>query len=97
MAAELLGKVEYSNLLQINWNEQKIQTNFRLIVEAMQTQQADNANIKDQLSSLREEIERVDKKTSGKSTKELTLDNSSGGDKGKDDGLENASELRNSF
>ena len=35
MKKQILAGVEFSNLLQINWNEQKIQTNFKLIVDAL--------------------------------------------------------------
>jgi hypothetical protein len=47
MMTELLGRVEYSNLLTINWNEQKIQTNFKLIVDAISQQQTDSSGLKE--------------------------------------------------
>lgn len=56
MSVELLSKVEYSNLLSINWNEQKIQTNFRLIVDALGMQQQTNSSLQSQIDRLREEM-----------------------------------------
>jgi hypothetical protein len=46
MTAELLARVEYANLLSINWNEQKIQTNFRLIVDALNQEQAGGSELR---------------------------------------------------
>lgn len=64
MTAEILAKVEYANLLSINWNEQKIQTNFRLIVDALNQQQFGGSELKTEVERLKEEMlkltERVD-------------------------------------
>lgn len=66
MSVELLSKVEYSNLLSINWNEQKIQTNFRLIVDALGMQQQTTSSLQAQIDKIREEMSHVVNKTENK-------------------------------
>lgn len=59
MSAELLAKVEFANLLSINWNEQKLQTNFRLIVDAIGQQHAGESQLKSELQHVKEELTRL--------------------------------------
>jgi hypothetical protein len=53
MKKTLLSGVEYSNLLQINWNEQKIQNNFRLIVDALSDHEKERQIVKDDVQTLK--------------------------------------------
>lgn len=57
--------MEYTNLLQINWNEQKLQTNFRLIVEAVQGYQLGNSKLKGEVDWLKEEVQRLGRRIDG--------------------------------
>lgn len=52
-------------------------------MEALQTQQQDSATLKDQLTELREEIGRVEKKVDNKSSKEIAARPASGADRAK--------------
>lgn len=54
MKKQLLANVEYANLLQINWNEQKIQNNFKIIVDALADQEKDKKDLRDDLDLLKD-------------------------------------------
>lgn len=65
MTAEILAKVEYSNLLSISWNEQKIQTNFRLLVDALSQQQAGDSELRSDIQRLKEEVAKLSGRIDG--------------------------------
>ena len=52
-----LASVEFANLLQINWNEQKIQNNFKTIVDAITEGDKDRLILKEEVQSLKDEVE----------------------------------------
>lgn len=53
---KLLSAVELTNLLQINWNEQKIQNNFKVIVDALSDQETSTRTFREDIEGLKEEI-----------------------------------------